>query len=113
MANKKDNLFEIGAKFSDGWSSDNKNRDETLNVQNIILPEKHLLHFSKEKRRGKVVTIVKPFFLEKKELQSLLKILKKRLGTGGTVKDNTLEFQGELQVQLKTILESLNYRFKK
>ncbi len=111
----KKNLFEMGADFSDGWQSDNKTGAAKKNNQyckEILPPGKHHLHFAKEKRRGKVVTIIKPFCLDKKELQALLKNLKKKLGTGGTVKENTLEFQGELQKQLKTLLENLGYRFK-
>jgi translation initiation factor 1 len=112
----KENLFEMGADFSDDWTSDNKkknNSQKSHSCEEILPPQKHQLHFAKEKRRGKVVTIVKPFCLEKKILQALLKQVKKKLGTGGTVKENTLEFQGELQVQLRTVLESLDYRFKK
>jgi translation initiation factor 1 len=56
---------------------------------------------------------VKPFHLKKDDLLLLLKMIKKKLGTGGSIKDNTLEFQGELQEQLKEILESLEYRFKR
>ena len=106
----------MGAAFDDGWSSDNKNKAVKNNTQpckEILTPQKHQLHFAKEKRRGKVVTIVKPFCLEKKELQSLLKTLKKKLGTGGTIKENTLEFQGELQDGLRLQLKALEYRFKK
>jgi len=105
----------MGTDFSDDWSSDNKDKGpkkEKGFCEEVLPPQKHRLHFAKEKRRGKVVTIVKPFCLDKKELQVLLKTLKKKLGTGGTVKENSLEFQGELQAQLKTILESLAYRFK-
>jgi translation initiation factor 1 len=108
----KKNLFEMGADFDDTWSSDNKNKPVQKISTEIKTPEKHQLHFAKEKRRGKVVTIVKPFCLEEKELQSLLKSIKKKLGTGGTLKENTLEFQGEFQQQLKDILEKLKYRFK-
>ena len=111
----KENLFEMGADFSDDWTSDNKKKDTTQkshSCKELLLPQKHQLHFAKEKRRGKVVTIVKPFCIEKKVLQALLKQIKKKLGTGGTVKENTLEFQGELQMQLRTVLENLNYRFK-
>jgi len=102
----------MGADFSDEWSSDNKDKPGQKVSTEIKSPQKHQLHFAKEKRRGKVVTIVKPFCLEKKELQSLLKTIKKKLGTGGTLKENTLEFQGELQEQLRVILEKLQYRFK-
>jgi len=59
------------------------------------------------------VTIVKPFCLAPNDLKSLLKTVKKKLGTGGTVKESSLEFQGELQVKLRTTLETLGYRFKK
>jgi len=103
----------MGADFDDEWSSDNKDKPGQKVSTEIKSPEKHQLHFAKEKRRGKVVTIVKPFYLEKKELQSLLKTIKKKLGTGGTLKENTLEFQGELQEQLSVILEKLKYRFKR
>lgn len=107
----KENLFEMGANFEDGWSSDNKEKPEKKSVE-IKAPNKHQLHFAKEKRRGKIVTIVKPFYLEKSELQSLLKVLKKKLGTGGTVKEDTLEFQGDIPEQLRKHLEVLEYRFK-
>jgi translation initiation factor 1 len=109
----KKNLFEMGASFDDGWSSDNKERPKAKNSTEIKLPQKHQLYFSKEKRRGKVVTIVKPFYLSSNDLKSLLKTLKKKLGTGGTVKEESLEFQGEVQEAVKTQLEKLNYRFKK
>ena len=108
----KENLFEMGANFEEGWSSDNKEKPSQKTATEIRPPEKHQLHFAKEKRRGKVVTIVKPFYLEKTDLQALLKTLKKKLGTGGTLKDDTLEFQGDIPELLRTYLEALGYRFK-
>lgn len=108
----KENLFEMGANFSDEWESDNKQKEKKEVSMEIKEPNKHQLYFAKEKRRGKVVTIVKPFFLKSNDLKSLLKVLKKKLGTGGTVKENSLEFQGEIQEQLKVQLEKLNYKLK-
>ena len=112
----KKNLFEMGTDFGESWESDNKDKStstRTSTCKKILTPEKHQLHFAKEKRRGKVVTIAKPFCLNPNDLKALLKNIKKKLGTGGTVKENTLEFQGELQTQLRTALETLGYRFKK
>ncbi len=109
----KENLFDMGANFGDNWSSDNKDKPVKNISTEIKVPEKHQLHFAKEKRRGKVVTIIKPFYLAKNDLLSLLKTLKKRLGTGGTVKENSLEFQGDIAPTLHTQLETLGYRFKK
>ena len=106
------NLFEMGSDFGDDWSSDNKDKPVKKISSEIREPNKHQLHFAKEKRRGKVVTIVKPFYLAKNDLQALVKTLKKKLGTGGTVKENSLEFQGDISNQLHKHLEALTYRFK-
>lgn len=108
----KENLFEMGANFGDEWSSDNKDQPSPKVSTEIKVPQKHQLYFAKEKRRGKVVTIVKPFCLENATLQALLKTLKKKLGTGGTVKEDTLEFQGDIPAILRKHLEALGYRFK-
>lgn len=116
MSTHKENLFEMGANFGaepeNGWSSDNKDKSSQKVSTEIKAPEKHQLHFAKEKRRGKVVTIVKPFHLAKNDLQSLVKVLKKKLGTGGTVKEDALEFQGDIPDQIRKHLETLEYRFK-
>ena len=103
----------MGADFGDDWSSDNKDKPDKKVSTEIKAPERHQLYFVKEKRRGKVVTIVKPFCLDKTALQALLKTLKKKLGTGGTVKEDSLEFQGDIPELLRKYLEALGYRFKK
>ena len=105
-------VFEIGAHMNEGWSSDNKQKPNKSTSTEMKEPNKHQLHFAKEKRRGKVVTIVKPFYLRKSVLQNLVKTLKKKLGTGGTVKENTLEFQGDIPEQVRKHLKSMGYRFK-
>jgi translation initiation factor 1 len=112
MAYTKKNLFEIGEEFEDGWSADNKDKPTKKTAIEVKEPNKHQLHFAKQKRRGKVVTIVKPFYLEKNSMQTLLKTLKKKLGTGGTLKEDSLEFQGDIPEVLRKHLELLGYRFK-
>jgi translation initiation factor 1 len=109
----KNNLFEIGTKFEDSWVSDNKQKPKAKSSTQSKPPQKHKLHLAKEKRRGKVVTIVKPFHLSTNDLKTLLKTLKKKLGTGGTIRDDALEFQGDIPDILRTQLETLGYRFKK
>jgi len=102
----------MGSSLGDGWQSDNKNKPKKEENSEIKMPEKHQLYLAKEKRRGKIVTIVKPFYLAKEEIKHLLKALKKKLGTGGTQKKNTLEFQGEVEESLRTLLEEEGYRFR-
>ena len=107
----KKNLFEMGSNFDDNWSSDNKSKAPQKKIE-IIEKSKHRLHFAKEKRRGKVVTIVKPFYMDKKELQSILKSLKKSMGIGGSLKNEQMEFQGEVKDRLKESLIEFGFKFK-
>ena len=109
----REDLFEMGAKLEGDWSSDNRDLPTNSTKQRIKLPQQHQLHLAKERRRGKIVTIVSPFHLSKTDLQSLLKQLKKKLGTGGTLRENSLEFQGDIPEALKKQLEALHYRFKR
>ena len=107
---KKLDLF-IGANMQDGWQEVQTPKKKAT-TDAMLNPNKHFLHFAKEKRRGKTVTLVGEFHLTKEEANSLLKHLKKRLGCGGSYKNNFMEFQGELKGQLRPLLLALDFRFK-
>ena len=55
-------------------------------------------------RGGKTVTVVKGLALEPAALAALAKRLKAACGTGGTVKDGVLEFQGDHRDALAALL---------
>jgi len=104
--------LQIGMDFDESdWNVVTEKRKSI--IHEVTEPSKHQLVFHKEKRRGKVVTLVGPFMVEKESLKTLLKTLKKKLGCGGTVSEDFLEFQGDIQVKLRENLEKLEYRFKK
>jgi translation initiation factor 1 len=107
----KKNLFEMGASWDSSWNSDNKTKESKI-IGKIKSPDKHRLHFAREKRNGKIVTVVKSFFLDDSSSEALLKTLKKSLATGGTIKDDALEFQGEVSEKLKAQLIKLGYGMK-
>jgi len=105
-------LFSIGSSLDkdEGWKFEEEK--SSSKSHEVKLPSKHLLVLKMEKRQGKPVSIVGPFFLEKDALAKLCSVVKKKLGSGGTCKDEWMEFQGECREKLKTILMSLEYRFK-
>jgi len=107
---KKLDLF-IGADIDDSWAEVQSPRKSKVSTE-IQEPEKHFLVFQKEKRRGKTVTLVGEFHRPKEEQTTLLKMLKKKLGCGGSLKDGWMEFQGELQEKLRPLLIAKNFRFK-
>ncbi len=99
----------IGASFDDEWAVIEENKSSAAPIKK---PNEHTLVFQKQKRRGKTVTLVGEFFIEKKEAQSLLKKLKASLACGGSYKDGWMEFQGEVHERLKELLKAQGYRFK-
>ncbi len=107
---KKLDIF-IGADIDDGWTEVQSSRKSIVSNE-ILEPSKHFLVFKKEKRNGKTVTLVGEFHMPKNDSTSLLKSLKKKLGCGGTFKDEWMEFQGELKEKLRELLITNGFRFK-
>ncbi|KFL33847.1 MULTISPECIES: translation initiation factor [unclassified Sulfurospirillum] len=110
MANKS--LFSIGSALDRGTAWQFEEEKASSTAHEIKLPTKHFLVLKMEKRQGKPVSIVGPFFLEKEALVQLCSFVKKKLGSGGTCKEEWMEFQGECREKLKTILMAEEFRFK-
>ncbi len=70
------------------------------------------LHRETKGRKGKGVVLIKGLELDKKALQLLAKDIKKRTGTGGAVKDFTIEIQGDQRDLIKSLLEKKGYKVK-
>lgn len=102
-------IFDMSSHWDDEWSSDNKTKPTKIKqaVKPIL---KHKLKIHKEKRRGKIVTIVEPFYLESNEIKNILKQIKKSLGTGGTIKNISMEFQGEVSQKLIIELQKIGFK---
>ncbi len=63
-------------------------------------------------KRGKTVTQITGLALTATEAKALLKRLKARAGTGGTVKDDLLELQGDQVTLVMDFLQSEGFRPK-
>ncbi len=87
-------------------SSNNQEQTPELSPQQ----QKLRIQASRAGRKGKTVTIISGFQCSASTLTSLLKQLKTKCGTGGTVKDNTLEIQGDYTQRLKEFLIQLGYK---
>jgi translation initiation factor 1 len=64
-------------------------------------------------RGGKTVSIVAGVMSYDAGKLALLKLLKTKLGTGGTLKDDTIEIQGDHREQIVEILTGLGYKAKR
>lgn len=125
MAKGKKLDLNIGAKFTEETFSSKTTlasyEDEwnvvggkkVLSKKEILVPQKHFLVFKFEKRRGKPVTLIGPFYLKKDETAIVLKKIKKSLGSGGNFKDEFMEFQGDCKERLRELFIKEGFRFKK
>lgn len=74
-------------------------------------PEKQRPRVQVEKRaRGKLVTVVRGLLAAENDLPSLLTKLKNSCGAGGTVKDDTLEIQGDHRDRIIALLTQIGYK---
>jgi translation initiation factor 1 len=64
-------------------------------------------------RGGKSVTVIEGLRISSQDRESLLKQLKTRLGTGGAVKDDVIEIQGDHCDAIMASLQQSGYRPKR
>ena len=64
-------------------------------------------------RKGKGVTVITGVPLAGEELQDLARDLKRQCGSGGTVKDGTIEIQGDHRDVLVELLSKRGYEVKR
>ena len=77
-----------------------------------VPPEKQTLRIAVEKRKkGKLVTVIRGL-AESNDHSELLTQLKNYCGAGGTIKDSTIEIQGDHIKRATQKLQKLNYRIK-
>lgn len=77
-------------------------------------PDQQTARLGLEKRsKGKVATLIAGLDPAGGHLEELAARLKSRCGTGGTVKDGTIELQGDRLAVAETALRELGYRVKR
>ncbi len=109
MAKGKKLSLDIGASWGEGWKMEEEKMSPDIT---LLEPKAHRLVFQKEKRKGKIVTLVGPFSLIDTDSQKMLSVLKKSLACGGTYKEGWMEFQGDISSKVREQLEKLGFRFK-
>lgn len=70
------------------------------------------LYCERKGRGGKTVTVVRDLQLTPDDLKSLGKMLKKACGSGGAIKDDDIEIQGDHREKVATLLQKKGYKTK-
>jgi len=113
-------MFEMGADLSGETWEKQKIKEPKKNISKVssktgekMSKNEHQLVFTFEKRRGKPVTLVGRFLIDDKEKKEILKLLKSKLGCGGTVNNEWLEIQGDKKEKIIEVLEANGWKFRK
>ena len=105
-------MFTMGANLDqESWDT-SKNKPKKIATKTIPKSQ-HQLVFTLEKRNSKPVTLVGRFKITENEKKVVLKLLKKRLGTGGTINNEWIEIQGDKKEAIINILETDGWKFRK
>lgn len=77
-------------------------------------PQQQMIRIKREKkgRGGKTVTVLYDWVLSAEDAKALSKLLKKKCGSGGAVKDKTIELQGDVRERVSAELAKLGYKTK-
>jgi translation initiation factor 1 len=88
-------------------------KEKTVKKQSIY-PDDGIVRIRREVkgRKGKTVTAVFGLQLNDKKLQQFAKILKRKCGTGGTVKDGIIIIQGDHRETLLNEIKQQGYTVK-
>ena len=98
------------------WTSDQGDMCKKESDSRMVALPPHqqtaYLHRDSKGRGGKSVTLVKKLVLSETDLKDLAKTLKQVCGSGGTIKDDVIEIQGEHREKIAEALRKLGYKVK-
>ena len=77
-----------------------------------VKAKKPLLRVEKDKRKGKLATLITGYEDDCEEVRELAKILKQRLATGGSTRDGEILLQGDIRQKVAEVLKELGYKVK-
>lgn len=110
MTEEKSKLVYSTAKFIS-----RKERPVKDSVKPTLSPsqQKVIVRLDRKQRGGKSVTVIEGLPIPTKDMEALLKQLKAGLGAGGTVKNSSVEIQGDHCDAVITALANMGYRPKR
>jgi len=110
MADEKSTLV-----YSTDREISRKEKPSEKTVQTRKAPEEQRLRvrLDRKARGGKSVTVIEGLRMGEAEKEALLKQLKTKLGTGGTLRDAVLEIQGDHRDMIMAVLEKMGLRPKR
>ena len=106
---KLNSLEELGSFLADGYKT-----KKPFEMGNSFSKQNLEAHYSIKGRAGVPVIIIKGFKnMSSEQLKNLSKTIKRKIGTGGSIKNSELFFQGDNRNKIIAILESQGHVVKR
>ena len=88
---------------------------EATQEADTLPPEKQrlIVGIDRRNRGGKQVTLVSGFVGKADDLKELGRVLKTKLGVGGSAKDGEITIQGDFRDKVVSILQQMGYQAKR
>lgn len=103
----------LGVVYS--TNPDFKYQTETAQEAETLPPGKQrlIVGIDRRNRGGKQVTLISGFVGGQEDLKELSRVLKTKLGVGGSAKDGEITVQGDFRDKVVSILQGLGYNAKR
>ena len=89
-----------------------ENNDKSAETSSADAREKLHIVVERKGRRGKTATIVEGFTCDDDTLQETARVLKQRIGTGGSARGGEILLQGEWKEKAAEILRAMGHSVK-
>ena len=109
MSKKKNNLKGVMYSTNPEFEYEYENNQ----LETLPAKEQNLKIYIDKHRAGKIAVIIKGFIGTTEDLKALSKILKKKCGVGGSVKNGEIIIQGNTREKVMEILEKEGYNYKR
>jgi translation initiation factor 1 len=86
-------------------------RVKTIAKAKVVDHSDGIVRLHRESRKGNGVTLIKGLPVDS-DIKVLAKLLKTKIGVGGSVKDNVIELQTDQREKVKNLLETKGYTVK-
>jgi translation initiation factor 1 len=85
-----------------------------IETENKTKSKKETLHvlIDRKQRKGKTATIIEGFLCDDQELKEVAKLLKTKIGAGGSSRAGEILLQGDWKDKVSAILKEMGYKVK-
>lgn len=112
MEDWKDALSALRGNLDEPKEEEKSEMEVEITSPKYLQNETLYVETDRKGRNGKTATIIAGFTIQKEEVEEVARILKQKLGVGGSCRENEILIQGDHKEPVKKYLQELGFKVK-